>query len=89
MPKPIVAMVGRPNVGKSTLFNRMAEERLAVIDEIPGTTRDRLMTDATWSVVLFSIIVQGLTVAPVVRRLVGREETLSTGSTARPGNSAA
>jgi GTP-binding protein len=59
MPKPIVALVGRPNVGKSTLFNRMAEERLAVVDEIPGTTRDRLMADAAWSGVLFSIIDTG------------------------------
>jgi len=59
MSKPVVALVGRPNVGKSTLFNRLAEERLAVVDEIPGTTRDRLMADAIWSGVLFSIIDTG------------------------------
>jgi GTP-binding protein len=59
MSKPVVALVGRPNVGKSTLFNRLAEERLAVVDEIPGTTRDRLNADAIWSGVVFSVIDTG------------------------------
>jgi GTP-binding protein len=59
MSKPVVALVGRPNVGKSTLFNRLAEERLAVVDEVPGTTRDRLLADANWAGVLFSVIDTG------------------------------
>lgn len=59
MPKSLVALVGRPNVGKSTLFNRLAEERLAVVDEIPGTTRDRLMTEAHWAGKDFFIVDTG------------------------------
>ena len=59
MSKPMVALVGRPNVGKSTLFNRLAGERLAVVDEIPGTTRDRLMTEAEWAGVVFDIVDTG------------------------------
>ena len=51
-----VVIVGRPNVGKSTLFNRLAEERLAVVDETPGTTRDRLVAEADWTGVLFDIV---------------------------------
>src|SRR5512139_1160595 len=59
MTKPIVAIVGRPNVGKSTLFNRMAEERLAVVDDTPGTTRDRLVAEAEWTGVTFDIVDTG------------------------------
>jgi GTP-binding protein len=57
--KPVVALVGRPNVGKSTLFNRLAEERLAVVDEIPGTTRDRLMAQAEWAGHVFDVVDTG------------------------------
>jgi len=51
--------VGRPNVGKSTLFNRLAGERLAVVDEIPGTTRDRLVMEAEWAGRVFDIVDTG------------------------------
>ncbi len=57
--KPVVALVGRPNVGKSTLFNRLAGERLSVVDDVPGTTRDRLMAEAEWSGVLFHVVDTG------------------------------
>lgn len=59
MKKPVVALVGQPNVGKSTLFNRLAGERLAVVDDTPGTTRDRLMAEAEWNGVLFDIVDTG------------------------------
>lgn len=49
MKKPVIVLVGRPNVGKSTLFNRLVGERLAIIDDVPGTTRDRLVAEGDWA----------------------------------------
>ncbi|HNB53792.1 MAG TPA: 50S ribosome-binding GTPase, partial [Anaerolineales bacterium] len=59
MTKPLVALVGRPNVGKSTLFNRLVGERLAVVDDVPGTTRDRLVSEAEWTGVVFDVVDTG------------------------------
>lgn len=59
MTKPLVALVGRPNVGKSTLFNRLVGERLAVVDDVPGTTRDRLIAEAEWTGVVFDVVDTG------------------------------
>ncbi len=59
MKKPVIALVGRPNVGKSTLFNRLAGERLAIVDDTPGTTRDRIVTQSEWNGIVFDIVDTG------------------------------
>jgi GTP-binding protein len=59
MTKPIVALVGRPNVGKSTLFNRLVGERVAIVDDIPGTTRDRLFGETEWNGRAFHVVDTG------------------------------
>lgn len=59
MALPTVAIVGRPNVGKSTIFNRIAGERISIVEDTPGVTRDRIYTTSEWLNKKFAMIDTG------------------------------
>lgn len=58
MANPTIAIVGRPNVGKSTIFNRIAGERISIVEDTPGVTRDRIYTTGEWLGVNLVLLIQ-------------------------------
>jgi GTP-binding protein len=78
MGKPIVAIIGRQNVGKSTLLNRWAGKRVAIVEDLPGTTRDRIFADVSWRGASFTLVdTGGLEIKPrtsIARGIKGQVE---------------
>jgi len=78
MSKPIVAIIGRQNVGKSTLLNRLAGQRVAIVEDMPGTTRDRIFADVAWAGAAFTLVdTGGLEIKPrtsIARGIKGQVE---------------
>jgi len=80
--KPIVAIIGRQNVGKSTLLNRMAGKRLAIVEDLPGTTRDRIFANVSWHGVEFTVVdTGGLEMSPSSTIIQGVKEQVETAIT--------
>ena len=59
MPKPVVAIIGKPNVGKSSFFNYIVGKRISIVEDTPGVTRDRVYADAVWRGRTFSLVDTG------------------------------
>lgn len=59
MARPLIAVVGRPNVGKSTLFNKIVGKRLSIVEDTPGVTRDRIYAEGEWRSKIFHIVDTG------------------------------
>ena len=56
MSKPIVAIIGKPNVGKSTFFNYIVGQRISIVEDVPGVTRDRVYSETAWRDRLFTVV---------------------------------